>query len=78
MNSPTESRSRNGNRWTINEILSLQREFELLELSIPEIADKHQRSVSAIENRLVDEDFTDWEHIMSLRSSSRSSRRRKL
>ena len=36
--------SRAGFRWTVNEILSLQREFELLELSIDEIAEKHNRS----------------------------------
>ena len=39
---------RNGNRWSINEILTLQREYELLEWSVYKIAEKHQRTVMAI------------------------------
>jgi len=39
---------RSGNKWTVNEVLSLQREYELLELSIQEIASRHSRSVEAI------------------------------
>lgn len=48
---------RNGNKWTIPEILSLQREFELLELSISEIAIKHQRTERAILFKLKAEGF---------------------
>ena len=48
---------RHGNRWTINEILSLQREYELLELTIQEIAYKHQRSIRAILCKLEVEGF---------------------
>jgi hypothetical protein len=48
---------RHGNRWTINEILSLQREYELLEWTIQEIAYKHQRSIRAILCKLEVEGF---------------------
>jgi hypothetical protein len=50
---------RSGNKWTINELLSLQREYELLELTIKEIAFNHQRSVEAILFRLEAEGFID-------------------
>jgi hypothetical protein len=53
------SYKRNGNRWTVNELLSLQREYELLEWSIQDIADKHARSVDAILYRLESEGFID-------------------
>jgi hypothetical protein len=48
---------RNGNRWTINEILTLQREYELLEWSVYKIAEKHQRTVMAILCKLKAECF---------------------
>ena len=34
-----------GNKWTVNELLSLQREYELLEWNIQKIALKHSRSI---------------------------------
>jgi hypothetical protein len=49
--------TRSGNKWTINELLSLQREYELLEWTIQQIADKHQRSVEAILFKLESEGF---------------------
>lgn len=49
--------SRHGNKWTTTEILALQREYELLELSIPEIADRHKRSVMSILCKLECEGF---------------------
>ena len=49
--------SRYGNRWTVNEVLSLQREFELLGLSIDEIAQKHKRTPNAIMYKLDQEGF---------------------
>ena len=61
------NRMRNRNKWTVPEILTLQREFELLKLSLQEIADKHGRSVCAIEYKLVEEDFATWEQIFELR-----------
>ena len=51
------SYKRFGKKWTITEILSLQREYELLELNIQDIAVKHQRSVSGILFKLEDEGF---------------------
>jgi hypothetical protein len=44
--------NRFGNKWTINEVLSLQREYELLEMNVEEIALKHERSVMAIVYKL--------------------------
>jgi len=46
---------RNGNRWTVNELLSLQREYELLEWTVQQIAAKHQRTERAILFRLESE-----------------------
>ena len=54
---------RSGNKWSVNEVLSLQREYELLEMSIQEIALKHSRSVEAILYKLEAEDIIDtWYH----------------
>ena len=44
-------------RWNVNELLSLHREYELLEMTIQDIADKHQRSVDAILYKLQQEGF---------------------
>ena len=53
--------NRNGNRWTVNELLSLQREYELLEWTIQQIAVKHQRTEAAILFKLESEGFiTSW------------------
>ena len=49
--------NRHGNKWTINETLSLQREYELLEWNVYEIAEKHERSVMAIMSKLHNEGF---------------------
>ena len=52
---------RNGNRWTVNELLSLQREYELLEWTVQQIAVKHQRTERAILFRLESEGIiTSW------------------
>lgn len=48
---------RTGNRWTINEILSLQREYELLNWTIQQIAEKHQRSERSILFKVETEEF---------------------
>lgn len=48
-------------KWNNRELIELQREYELLELSIQEIANRHQRSVNAILCRLEKENFIrDW------------------
>ena len=39
---------RHGKRWTTPEILTLHREFDLLNLSVEDIASRHQRSVDSI------------------------------
>ena len=52
--------TRNGKRWTVNECLQLQREFELLNLTINEIANKHQRTPNAIMFKLSHEGFADY------------------
>jgi len=44
-------------KWTINEILTLQREYELLEMTVQDIASKHERSVDSILYKLESEDF---------------------
>ena len=48
---------RSGKRWGINEVLRLQREYELLEMNVHQIAKKHERSVIAIVCRLETEGF---------------------
>jgi hypothetical protein len=48
---------RGGFKWTINEVLSLQREYELLSLSIEDIAVKHSRTPYAILTKLKSEGF---------------------
>ena len=50
-----------GNRWTVNECLQLQREFELLQLSVDEISKIHQRTPSAIMFKLDQEGFADYD-----------------
>lgn len=44
-------------KWNVNELLSLQREYELLEMTIQDIADKHERTVESILYRLYQEGF---------------------
>jgi len=52
--------TRNGYKWSVNEVLSLQREFELLEWSIGQIAQKHKRTPNAIMLKLDQEGFADY------------------
>ena len=49
-----------GNRWTINECLQLEREYDLLELSIDEIAERHKRTPNAIMLKLDSEGHADY------------------
>jgi hypothetical protein len=55
--------NRTGKRWTINETLSLQRQFELLNLSIDEMAAKHQRTPNAIMFKLDYEGWADYNEL---------------
>ena len=48
---------RHYNKWTVNEILQLQREYELLEMSVQDIAHTHDRTVNAIVSKLMNEHF---------------------
>lgn len=43
--------------WTVQEVLDLQREYELLDLSILDIASKHHRDVNAITYKISNEGF---------------------
>jgi hypothetical protein len=52
--------NRFGKRWTINECLQLQREYELLGWSIDRIAEKHQRTPNAIMFKLDEEKLADY------------------
>lgn len=47
-----ELTKRNNYKWSVNEILTLQRQYELEELTIQEIALIHKRSVFSILNKL--------------------------
>jgi hypothetical protein len=50
---------RNGKRWTISELLNLERDYDLLKLSVQEIAQKHKRSVESILFKLHAEGLTE-------------------
>ncbi len=49
--------NRANKKWNINEVLRLQREYELLELSVGEIAPLHERSVDGIAYKLKSDGF---------------------
>ena len=46
---------RNGYKWTINECLRLEREYDLLKLTVPVMAILHNRTINAIMCKLQDE-----------------------
>ena len=50
---------RHYNKWTIPELLQLQREYELLEWSVPKIARKHERTYLSIIYKLLKEGFVE-------------------
>ena len=62
----TTEYKRFGKSWTINECLQLQREFELLKLSIDEISKIHQRTPNAIMLKLDREEFADYNVLYSI------------
>jgi hypothetical protein len=57
--------SRLGKCWTINECLQLQREFELLNLSIDEISSRHKRTPNSIMFKLDAEGLADYNILYS-------------
>ena len=62
---------RRGNKWSINEILSLQREYELLEWTIQKIAQKHERTNEAILYKLESEGFiSSWNDARGFNSNN--------
>ena len=77
------TRNRIGNKWTVNEVLSLQREYELLGWDIDQIAEKHGRTANAIMYKLDQEGFADYNvlfsnyHYHSLNSKMEVSRTQK-
>lgn len=54
---------RSGFKWTVNECLRLEREFDLLKLSVDEIALLHQRSSYAIMYKLDSEGIADFNEL---------------
>lgn len=60
---------RHGKRWTIPEVLQLHREYDLLNLSVAEMAKNHKRSVDSIIYKLQAEGF-----ILSLDKTSNDSK----
>lgn len=54
---------RNGYKWTINECLRLEREFDLLQLTVPEIAALHSRTDYAIMCKLHAEGLADFNEL---------------
>lgn len=67
-----------GNKWSINEILTLQREWELLELTIHQIAERHQRSPEAIVFKLAAEEFATNEQMLERYGAKKKSVRKAL
>ena len=66
-----QTATRNGNRWTVSETLRLQREYELLEWTIQQIAEGHDRTERAILFRLEQEGFINtWEQARGFESTT--------
>jgi hypothetical protein len=54
---------RNGYKWTISECLRLEREYDLLKLSVPEMAILHKRTINAIMCKLQDEGYDTFNNL---------------
>lgn len=53
--------NRHNNRWNVNEVLTLEREYELLRMNIQDISTNHERTVDAILFKLQREGIiTNW------------------
>jgi len=58
-----EKINRNGLRWNINELLKLEREYDLLELNVQQIAFNHSRTIESVMYRLESEGLiNNWEN----------------
>ena len=65
--------SRHNKRWNVNEELKLQREYELLNMTIQEIADSHERTEEAILCKLQKEGFiSSWNEANGYREYEKS------
>jgi hypothetical protein len=74
MSVETITTMRHHNKWSVNEVLTLQREYELLELSVDEIATRHKRSMRAILFKLQAEGFiSSWEEARGFSSQAYQS-----
>ena len=58
-----QTQKRSGYKWSVNECLRLEREYELLKLSVSEIALLHERSDEAIMYKLDQEGIADYNHL---------------
>lgn len=58
-NLPLLQNLRSGKKWTIPELISLEREYDLLELTVQEIAQRHNRTVFAVVAKLESEGIID-------------------
>lgn len=56
---------RSGFKWSVNECLRVEREYDLLKLSIPEISLLHERSIEAIMYKLDKEGIADYNELYS-------------
>jgi hypothetical protein len=54
-----QQHKRANRKWTINEVLKLQREYELVGMDVNQIAIAHGRSANAIAHRLEHEEIID-------------------
>ena len=58
-----QTQKRSGYKWSVNECLRLEREYDLLKLSVSEIASLHERSDEAIMYKLDQEGIADYNHL---------------
>lgn len=58
-----QTQKRSGYKWSVNECLRLEREYDLLKLSVSEIALLHERSEDAIMYKLDQEGIADFNHL---------------
>jgi hypothetical protein len=65
----TTTNTRSNKKWTVTECLQLQREYELLGLSVNEIAARHKRTSSAIMFKLDQEGFADYNILYDMKQS---------
>jgi hypothetical protein len=64
---------KHGKKWTTQELLRLEREWDLLELSVTEIAELHERTPKSIYYKLIEEDISDEDYINTRFYSNTSS-----